>query len=149
MRARYYTIVVLLIVSHLLTELHTFIMWLNPKSVTSYVGDWFLKPRFKIESLSILWYFKMVEDSLLLTSIIFAGACQAFSKNYETYLKWQRYSFRLYLIWVIYFAYHCFDLAMFIYNYKTSYWLYVTVLTIITLAAVGVGFVHRRTKSYI
>lgn len=144
MKSRYYTIVALLIAGHLLTELHTLIMWLYPKSITLYVGDWFIKPHFKIEKLSILWYFKMIEDSLLLVSIIFAGACQAYSKNYETYLQWQRYSFRLYLIWLIYFCYHLFDLLMFIYNYKTSYWLYIVVLTITTASTTWVGFTHRK-----
>lgn len=144
MKHRYYAIVALLIASHALTELHTIVMWLYPKSVDYYVGDWFLKPGFSVEHLNILWYFKMTEDSLLLVSILFAAACQAFTQNYESYLQWQRYSFRLYLIWIIYFTYHAFDLVMFLYNYKTTYWLYVGVLTLATASAAAIGFSHKK-----
>src|SRR5688572_18640298 len=102
MKSRYVTIVLLLVIGHILTEAHTFIMWVDPKSVNHYVDDWFLKPNFKIDHLSVLWYAKMVEDSLLLVVLLFAGACQAFARNYKSYLEWQRYSMRLYIIWCIY-----------------------------------------------
>lgn len=140
MKSRYIAIVILLILGHILTEFHTIIMWMNPKSVTYMVGDWFLKPGFNVPDLSILWYVKMVEDSLLLVILLFAGACQAFARNYKTYLEWQRYSIRLYIIWCIYFIYHCFDMASFLYNYKTSYTLYIIVLSVCSVAALFVGF---------
>ena len=120
MRKRYIAIVALLVIGHLLTELHTLIMWWEPASKTYWVDDWFLKPEFTVEHLSILWYAKMIEDSFLLVVLLFAGACQAYSHNYKTYLEWQRYSMRLYVIWLIYFGYHCFDMCSFLYNYKTS-----------------------------
>lgn len=143
MKNRYYTIVALLIVGHLLTELHSFIYWLDPKSQYYFVDDWFLKSGFKVKKLNILWYLKMTEDILLVGSILFAGACQAFSRDYKTYLEWQRYSFRLYVIWCIYFAYHIFDFLMLFYNYKTSYGLYLIALSLSTLSASFVGFYKK------
>jgi len=140
MRNRYIAIVALLVVGHLLTELHSIIMWVAPKSITYYVGDWFLKPDFKVEHLSVLWYSKMVEDSLLLVVLLFAGACQAYSRNYKTYLEWQRFSMRLYVIWGIYFLYHCFDTISFLYNYKTSYVAYMIALGLSTILTLFVGF---------
>lgn len=145
MKKRYYTIIVLLIVGHLLSELHSFIYWLDPKTQYYHVDNWFLKSEFKVDKLNILWYFKMVEDTLLLGALLFAGACQAFSRNYKTYLEWQRYSFRLYVIWCIYFAYHLFDFVMFFYDYKTSYWVYITALIISTISAALVGF-YKKNK---
>lgn len=145
MKRRFYTIVALLVGSHLLTELHTFLMWINPSTATMYVDGWFLQRGFKVDHLSILWYFKMVEDALLAASILFSGACQSYTNSYETYLQWQRYSFRLYIIWLIYFAYHVFDLVMFMYNYKTTYWLYVVVLSFSTASAL---FVSTGNKKY-
>jgi len=140
MRNRYIAIVALLVVGHLLTELHSIIMWVAPKSITYYVGDWFIKPGFKVEHLSVLWYSKMVEDSLLLVVLLFAGACQAYSRNYKTYLEWQRFSMRLYVIWGIYFLYHCFDTISFLYNYKTSYVAYLIALGLSTILTLFVGF---------
>lgn len=144
MKSRYIAIVILLIIGHLLTELHTIIMWAYPKSVTYYVGDWFLKPGFCIDDLSILWYSKMVEDSFVLVVILFAGACQSYSRNYTTYLEWQKYSMRLYIIWCIYFFYHVFDMISFLYNYKTSYMSYIVAMTICTVSAFFVGFYKVR-----
>lgn len=144
MKKRYYTIVILLVVSHLLTELHTIIMWANPATSTMYVDNWFLKPGFVIDHLSILWYFKMIEDTLLLAAIIYAGACQAHTTTYESFLQWQRYSFRLYLIWIIYFLYHAFDFMMFMYNYKTTYWLYIAALSLSTAATLIIAFSGKK-----
>lgn len=139
MRRRYFTIVALLVGSHLLTELHTFIMWVNPSAITTYVDGWFIKPGFSVYRLSVLWYFKMIEDGLLIISILFAGACQSCCTNYGTYLQWQRYSFRLYSIWIVYFLYHVFDLIMFMYDYKTTYWLYIVALSFSTSAALFIA----------
>jgi hypothetical protein len=140
MKSRYIAIVLLIVISHILSEAHTFIMWAYPTSITYYVDDWFLQPGFKVERLSILWYSKMIEDSLIPVALFFAGACQAHSHNYKTYLEWKRYSNRLYIIWLIYFAYHCFDMLSFMYNYKTSYLSYVVFLSICTVSATFVGF---------
>lgn len=144
MRKRYYTIVVLLVASHLLTELHTFIMWASPKTIDTYVDNWFIKPGFTVSHLSVLWYFKMMEDSLLVASILFSAACQSYCMKYETYLQWQRYSFKLYIIWLIYFMYHLFDIIMFMYNYKTSYWLYAVMMCFSTSSALFVGFSRKK-----
>lgn len=144
MRARYYTIVALLISSHLLTELHTFIYWIDPNSQFQYVDNWFIQSGFKVEKLNILWYFKMIEDLLLIAAILFAAAAQSYSINYNSYLQWQRYSLRLYIIWCIYFGYHCFDLLSFFYNYKTSYWLYILALSVSTLSATFVALYRHK-----
>jgi hypothetical protein len=140
MRTRYIAIVALLIVGHLFTELHTIIMWVEPASVKYWVGDWFIKPKFEVKDLNILWFSKMVEDSFLYVVLLFAGACQAYSHNYKTYLGWQRYSMRLYIIWGIYFLYHCFDMLQFLYDYKTNYSLYAIMISMCTIAALFVGF---------
>jgi hypothetical protein len=144
MRLRYITIIALLVGSHLLTELHTVMMWVNPATATMYVERWFVKPGFIVDHLSILWYFKMIEDILLVASVLFSGACQSYCNNYEAYLQWQRYSFRLYLIWSIYLLYHVFDLVMFMYDYKTSYWLYIIALSFSTTAALFIGFSSKK-----
>lgn len=140
MKSRYIAIVLLIVISHILSEAHTFIMWVYPKSIVYYVGDWFIKPRFKVPDLSILWYCKMIEDSLMPVALFFAGACQAHSHNYKTYLEWKRYSTRLYILWLIWFSYHCFDMCSFMYNYKSSYVTYFTVLFICTVLSLFVGF---------
>jgi len=140
MKNRYTAIVLLLVIGHILTEAHTFIMWAEPRSVSHYVEGWFLKPGFEVCELNILWWSKMIEDSLLLVVLLFAGACQAYTRNYKTYLEWQRYSIRLYVIWVVYFLYHCFDTISFLYNYKTSYVSYVIVLGLCSAIALFVGF---------
>lgn len=140
MKSRYIAIVLLIVISHILSEAHSFIMWIYPKSITYYVDDWFIKPGFTVDHLSILWYTKMVEDSLIPVALFFAGACQAHSHNYKTYLEWKRYSNRLYVLWIIWFAYHCFDTLAFMYNYKSSYVTYVVVLAVATVLSLFVGF---------
>ncbi len=140
MKSRYVSIVILLVIGHLLTESHTFIYWLWPESKDYYVDDWFLKPSFRVDRISILWFSKMVEDSLLLVVLLFAGVCQAHSRNYKTYLEWQRFSLRLYVIWGVYFAYHVFDFISLLYNYKTSYITYMIMLGLCTVCALFIGF---------
>lgn len=144
MRNRYYTIVVLLIVSHLLTELHTFIYWVDPSAEFNYVDNWFICSGFRVDKLNILWYLKMIEDMLLISAVLFAAASQAYSRNYNSYLEWQRYSLRLYIIWCIYFIYHGFDLLAFFYNYKTTYWLYVLILSVCTVLSSIVAFYKHK-----
>lgn len=140
MKNRYYLIVALLIGGHLLTELHTFIYWLWPDSEYYFVDHWFIKKGFTVTNVNILWYSKMIEDLLLGAALLIAGASQAFTINYASYLQWQRYSMRLYVIWCIYFVYHIFDLISFLYNYKTTYWLYVMMLIICSVAALFAAF---------
>lgn len=140
MKSRYISIVILLVLGHVLTESHTFIYWIWPESKEYYVDDWFIKPSFRVDQISILWYSKMVEDSFMLIALVFAGACQAYARNYKTYLEWQRFSIRLYLIWCIYFAYHVFDMWSFLYNYKTANGVYVAVLCLCTITAIFIGF---------
>lgn len=146
MRKRYYAVVFLLIIGHLATELHSALYWLNPKLATTLVDDWFVSPPTDLKGLSFLWYTKMVEDSFVFVAILLAGTCQAYSRTYTTYMEWQRYSFRLYVIWCIYFGYHIFDFVMFFYNYKTSYWLYMVALVLVTGLTLFVAFFrHKRT----
>lgn len=147
MKNRYISIVILLVLGHVLTESHTFIYWIWPESKDYYVDDWFIKPSFKVDQISILWYSKMMEDSFVLMAVLFAGACQSHTRNYNTYLEWQRYSLRLYIIWCIYFFYHVFDTVSFLYNYKTSYVAYIIVLGLCTLSASFVGF--YKVKKYL
>jgi len=145
MKRRFYTIVALLIGGHLITELHTVLFWVNPQLEFYFVDHWFLKPDYKVDNMNVLWYSKMIEDLLLLCSLFFAGASQAFSRNYSSYLEWQRYSFRLYGIWCVYFFYHVFDMWMFFYNYKTSYVLYIIVLLLSTALAMFIAiFRHKK-----
>jgi hypothetical protein len=140
MKSRYIAIVTLLMVGHLLSELHSVIYWVDPKTISYWVDDWFIKPKFRVDHISILWYSKMVEDSLLLVVFFFAGACQSHSHNYKTYLEWQRYAMRLYCIWLLYFFYHCVDTFLFFYNYKSNNLLYVVMLGITTVLAGFIGF---------
>jgi hypothetical protein len=140
MKSRYITIVLLIVISHILSEAHSFIYWIWPLSKGLFVDDWFLKSNFRVDHISILWYSKMIEDSLLPVALFFAGACQAHSHNYKTYLEWKRYSSRLYVLWIIWFAYHCFDTVSFLYNYKSSSVVYISVLGVCTALSLFVGF---------
>jgi hypothetical protein len=116
------------------------IAWINPKISQCFVNNWFLKAEFEVTGMNILWYFKMVEDILLSGAVLFAGALQASTRNYKTYLEWQRYSFRLYVIWCLYFLYHLFDMTMFFYDFKTSHVAYITALTLVSSLALFAGF---------
>lgn len=140
MKNRYICIVALLTIGHLLSELHALIYWFWPASVDYYVDSWFVTPPSKVNNITILWYSKMLEDSLILVAILFAGAAQAYTHNYKSYMEWRRYSSRLYVLWVLYFLFHCFDAVSFLYNYKTSRGVYAVVLLSFTASALFVGF---------
>jgi len=146
MKIRYYLIVLLLVGGHLISEFHSVLYWVCPRLEFFMVEDWFIDGKTKVSNMNALWYSKMVEDMLLLCALVCAGASQAYSRNYATYLAWQRYSFRLYTLWVIYFFYHVFDMVMFFYNYKTSYVLYMIILVIVTCLSLFVAFYRPNKK---
>lgn len=102
----------MLIVVHLLTELHSIIYAVDPKAASSEV-DLFLSSQFRFK-LSVQWYFKMMFDDLLIVILCFLLAN-----------AYKNYSFVLHLIAIIYAFYHIIDLLLFFWNYKRTvavYW---------------------------
>ena len=101
-----------LIIAHLLTELHSLVYALNPKTAETEV-DLFLSPSFQFK-LSIQWYLKMMFDDVLVVVLCFLLAN-----------AWKNYSRALYWIATIYAYYHIIDLYLFYWNYKRTvavYW---------------------------
>lgn len=112
---------VLLIVGHLLTEIPSIISRANK--------EWWQAMQKKVDlfyaydmEMELFWYFKMSADDFLFSVTFFSMAWVS-----------KRYSFRLFLIFGVFFLYHFFDGLMFWYNYKTSHWLYWTFLAAVIL----------------
>lgn len=105
---------ILLIIGHLLTESGTIVWELNHRK-QAYVNP-FLSPYYKwhdAKGIDLYWWIKYVFDDVLWCTVFFVLAKVSY-----------QYSFRLFLVGCIWFAYHVFDLAMLWWNFKTSYWLY-------------------------
>lgn len=112
MKMKIIVIGIVLIVVHLLTELHSILYAIDPKAANSEV-DLFLSPQFQFK-LTVQWYFKMMFDDLLIVIL-----CFLLANSYKNY------SFVLHLIAIIYAFYHIIDLFLFFWNYKRTvavYW---------------------------
>jgi hypothetical protein len=123
---------IILIVGHLLTEVHGIIYDIYPKINTINL-DLFWKKNFHFD-LSLHWWIKDLCDSMLLIIVFFVMAKIAY-----------QYSYTLFLISVIYMIYHVIDLCLFMYNYKQTkeiYW----VLLAATIASTGLLIFHKRKK---
>lgn len=129
MRGKVIFINVLLIVFHFLTESHSVVSTIN-KEFGDRTFDLFIDSDYH-RQLAVKWYLKMNFDSLLVLVILFLW--------HKTAAYQSRRLFFTLAIWVLY---HMIDLALFWWNYKSSwptYWAMLAVaisLTIIILAPI-------------
>lgn len=105
-----------LIVVHAATELWQLVMaiWPHSKDVTV---NWFVDKSANPEGVSLLWWIKMLTDEILI--------CYVFWDYAMTALKTSRKKF---FVVFIFFIYHAFDGAMYLYNFKQSTWIYLALL---------------------
>lgn len=125
---------VILGVGHLLTEGGTF-SWVTSGKQPVYVQP-FLSPSYKWydpNGIDLHWFIKYVTTDLLFCMTFFVLAKIAY-----------RFSFRLFLIGITWFLYHCFDLFMLWWNFKTSYWLYLITYVAITATIVSLFVPEKR-----
>lgn len=120
---------VLLIIGHILTELHSFIFKVYPQTY-SLEYDLFLSPSYKMK-INFLWYIKMVFDNLLILIVFFVLAKIALS-----------YSRGLFYVVVIYIFYHIADFLSFVWDYKSSHGIYWFLLACTTASVLTVIFYH-------
>jgi hypothetical protein len=113
-----------LIVVHAATELWQVIWAIWPQTETARV-NLFIDKNALPEGMTVLWWVKSLTDELLW--------CYVFFDYAYTALRTSRKKF-----WVVFvfFMYHAFDAAMFVYNYKQSYWIYIVLLVLDAIALV-------------
>lgn len=119
----------LLIVGHLLTEVHSIMYLVDPKTSEKEV-DWFWSPTFRM-NLSLLWYVKMAADNVLLIATFYVMSVIA-----------SFFSRTLFLISCVFFAYHVLDAFMFFWNFKRTEWVYWVLLAAVTACA---GLLARKS----
>lgn len=124
-----------LIVSHLLTEAHSILLWAWPKASTFDVHWFWSNIDFKI---NILWWVKLTVDHIMQIVLYFIMAKIA-----------NQYSKKLFLIICVYFFYHFIDLLLYFYNYSQTVWVYWSLLactigaTIILIRPIKEGGVYK------
>jgi len=142
---RRFTIIlcVLLIAGHLLTEAWAGVYWLYDgelKYIEPFWSPYYDFPEpigQKQPGIDIYWYIKDLTVDFLWCLTFFVLAAVA-----------RKYSFRLFLIGCIWFAYHAFDMGMYLWNFKTSYWLYLIIYVSIILCIVSL-FIPEKKKGII
>ena len=123
---------VLLITAHLLTELWAGVYWFYGGELVYIEPFWspyydFPEPiNQKEPGIDIYWYIKDLTIDFLWCVTFFVLAKVSY-----------RYSFTLAKIGYIWFGYHVFDLFMYLWNFKTSYWLYSILYITIGLCETG------------
>lgn len=132
----------MLLVSTLLTELHSFAMSYYPKVLNMQVDFFLYKSFFNIEvqKMSPIWYLKMLTENLLYLVLFFI----------VTQLE-KGFSIKMFYIFSINFVYHSFDFVSFIWNYKSTYQLHWAVLGLITALQLLIIFVvaNKNKSKYI
>jgi hypothetical protein len=114
----------LLIFVHVFTEAWQVVWYFQPGSEQVSV-NYFLDKSAQPEGIPLLWWWKMLTDEILL--------CYVFFDYAHTALKTSRKKF---MVVLVFFIYHLFDSAMFLYNYKQSHWLYIALLALDCVALV-------------
>lgn len=127
---------ILLIAGHLLTETGT-VAWLLDRSnyKLSHIHP-FLSPYYTWydpKGIDFYWWLKYVTTDLLFCIVFFVLAKVA-----------AQYSFKLFLIGLIWFLYHVFDFVMLLWNFKTSYWLYAVTYVAISACIVCLFLSERK-----
>lgn len=116
----------MLLIGHVLTESYIVFWriwpWLAKTNADNLFIDKSAKP-----GVTILWFIKIMCDGLLWCTVFYVMAQMA--KNYSR---------KLFLMACLFFAYHCFDLFMHVYNFASARWLYIVMLAI---DAVALGLV--------
>lgn len=121
----------MLLTGTVLTESHTFILLIKP-SVQDIEMSLFLNYHYEI---SVLWYFKMLFDNLLMLITFFI----------LTRIK-NGFSVRFLYIAMINFAYHVFDFGGFIWNFKNDHYLYLLVIGIVTVSELSIIFSRDKAR---
>lgn len=136
MKKRIRSLGLLLIVSLVLTELHSIVSFINqPLAYTEM--DLFFNPSFHYK-LMFEWYIKTTFDDMFFISFSFVAAKVCV-----------QYSYKLFLICWIVFGYWCIDLILFWWNYKLGYFQFYVLITAMIL---GLSFLiyadEKRTSKY-
>jgi hypothetical protein len=98
-------------IAMILTETHSVFTYLWPNKAEIDVRDWFIKPVPFFVPLK--WWIKFSTDNILLCVMWFALARISLMVSY-----------RLFLIFAMWFLYFAFDYFMFLYHYKLDYQFY-------------------------
>lgn len=148
-KRRFYLLAIMMVVAHLLTELHSVIFHFWPTTQKYYLGHIFINRDVYVPQLSVLWFIKMLTDTLLSALLCFTGAIQSLFLNYSEYLQWMRYSLRLFLIWSVYVIYHFIDLFLLVYDYRSDYKLYwcIGIINALVVILICLPFRHDRSSS--
>lgn len=129
---------VILGAGHLLTEAGTVSYKLSGGEPV-YVNP-FLSPSYKWydpKGIDLHWFIKYVTTDFLFCLAFFVLAKVAY-----------RFSFRLFLVGFIWFVYHCIDLFMLWWDFKTSYWLYIVMYAAVTGTIISL-FVPEKQQAII
>ncbi len=126
-----------LLISAALTELHSFLAAIFP-SLTKNNGvkrDLFWSPKFKME-IDVLWYIKMICDSIFLMTVLFVGAM----------VTWHT-SKKLFFVFSIFLFYNFFDFFSFLWNYKQTTGLYWIFLFCLIASVLMIIFKHNKIRA--
>jgi hypothetical protein len=115
---------ILLICVHVFTEAWQ-LVWVFIPHADAVSVNYFLDKSAMPKGIPLLWWVKMLTDEVLL--------CYVFFDYAHTALKTSRKKF---MVVLVFFIYHLFDSAMFLYNYKQSHWLYIALLALDCVALV-------------
>jgi hypothetical protein len=122
---------VVLIISHLLTELHSFLrVWLLP-NIDNIKLSTFLEPGF-VYPLALSWWIKQPADTLLNISAFICFAVSTISRRAPSY--------SFFIIICIFLVYHVWDMFAFFYNYKQTYGVFWMLLISCSVSAYLIAF---------
>lgn len=105
----------LVLISAIATETHSFLAALYPPLKEGIKKDLFWSADFKME-IDVLWYIKMIFDNLFIMTILFVGAALSFYT-----------SKKLFYIFSIFLFYNMVDFFSFCWNFKQTtgmYWVF-------------------------
>lgn len=96
------------------------------------------KPEWYQYGISLAWWVSYNSDCLLniLTYVVLA-------------LVAKKYSYRLYLMSLVFVGYHCFDGFMLWYDYRQSHWAYFVEMTFDVIALLVLKFVKERNQAVV
>lgn len=130
-----------LVFVHAATELWQLVYAIWPETIQTQV-NWFLdknaiKSTDTPNGIPLLWWIKMLTDEILFCYVFWDYACTAI-----------RTSRKKFMVVFVFFIYHLFDAAMFLYNYKQGHWLYLALLALDGLA-LALVFIPIKEKAKI
>lgn len=117
MKRSLYIGVVVLLISHCLTEAYMLVWLIWPSTANTKLNLFISQDN--TPNMSVLWYLKDLSDGVLwaVTYFFFAFVALMTSR-------------KLFIILCILTLYHCLDGFMYMYNYKSSRWLYLALLSL-------------------